>query len=503
MKYILYLFAASLIVLSSCQQNKTVNHSSGGHVHDDVKFQITAYSYDFEVFAESDPLVTGHNTNILAHFTWLKDFSALDHAKVTANLKVNGKMISAIKDKSLRPGIYRFKLKPEEEGKAEISFQIEYQNKNYLIKAGTYQVFNNEHDAIHWAEDQEVIGVNSVVFTKEQSWKVDFRTELPEIKEFGNIIKTTALAEPCHEGEINISAKSNGIIQLQSKHYAEGMQVKKGEEMFLISGNELAENNSSVRYLEAKNNYEKAQSNLRRAENLAKDQLINQKELIATKNDYENARAIFENMSKNFNASGQVVKSPIDGYINWMDFENGNYVETGDPLLAINNGKRLVLKADVRGKYMRMLPYIQDVKIKIMETGEIIDLEEINGELLSYGKTTNSDNYLVPVVYEVDNVEEIISGNFVELYLQCAGSKKVIVIPTSSILEEQGNYFVFVQLTPELFEKQEVKIGATNGKQTEILSGLNATERIVSVGGVLIKLSKATGGLDAHSGHVH
>lgn len=506
MKYKIILFAAVLIAFSSCQQNKQTNsnaHTHGGHSHDDVKFQITAYSDDLEVFAEADPLAVGHKTNVLAHFTWLKDFSALDNAKVTIQLTTNGKKISATKDKPVRPGIYRFGLKPEEKGKADISFQIEYGNKIYFVKAGSYKVFDNDHDAVHWAEDQEINGVNSVVFTKEQSWKIDFETAFPEMKDFGNIIRTTALAQPCHEGEINISAKSNGIIQLQSKHYAEGMQVSKGEEMFVISGSELAEENSSVRYLEAKNNFNKAKVDFERARELAKDQLISQKELTEAENNFNNTKAIFDNMSKNFNSQGQIVKSPIDGYINWMDFENGNYVETGAPLLSINNGKRLVLKADVQGKYMNMLPRIQKVKVRVMETGEIFTLEEINGELLSYGKTTNTDNYLVPVVYEIDNVEEIVSGGFVELYLQCDKAKETLVVPNSSILEEQGNYFVFVQLTPELFEKQEVKTGATNGLETEILSGIKVTDRIVSMGGMMIKLAKATGGLDAHSGHVH
>ena len=66
-----------------------------------------------------------------------------------------------------------------------------------------------------------------------------------------------------------------------------------------------------------------------------------------------------------------------------------------------------------------------------------------------------------------------------------------------------GNYFVFVQLTPEFFEKREVKIGKTDGIRTEILSGIQSGERIVAKGAVLVKLSQATGTLDAHSGHVH
>ena len=70
-------------------------------------------------------------------------------------------------------------------------------------------------------------------------------------------------------------------------------------------------------------------------------------------------------------------------------------------------------------------------------------------------------------------------------------------------MEEQGNYFVYVQVTPELFEKREVKIGTTDGVSTEIQKGITSIERIVTKGAILIKLTQSTGTLDAHSGHVH
>ncbi len=67
----------------------------------------------------------------------------------------------------------------------------------------------------------------------------------------------------------------------------------------------------------------------------------------------------------------------------------------------------------------------------------------------------------------------------------------------------QGAFFVFAQVTPELFEKREVKIGINDGIKTEILNGITKSERIVTMGAILIKLAQATGTLDAHAGHVH
>ncbi len=60
-----------------------------------------------------------------------------------------------------------------------------------------------------------------------------------------------------------------------------------------------------------------------------------------------------------------------------------------------------------------------------------------------------------------------------------------------------------MQVTPELFEKREVKTGITDGIKTEILSGLSTHERIVTKGAFLVKLAQSSGALDPHAGHVH
>jgi len=424
MKYKVLIVVALFAVLAACKhQDHADDHEhdapkqekSGGHQHDNVKFQFTTYSDQFELFAEADPFIMGEEISILAHFTWLKNFKPLNDASIKALLTVDGNLLAESKGRKLKDGIFKFYLTPKQDGEGTLVFTIDSQNEEYLVEEKNILVFGDTHNATHWAMEQETSGPNTSVFTKEQSWKVVFETLLPEEKTFGEVIKTTALAQPCHEGEVILSAKSNGVIQFQSKHYADGMYVKKGEEMFIVSGSELAEENSSVRYIEAKNNFEQAKNNYDRAQNLVKDQLISQKDLTEARNNYNNAKAIYENISENFSSAGQIVKSPIDGYINWIKAENGSYVETGTPLLSINNGNRLVLRADVQAKYMKHLPHISDVKINVIQTGKTFSLAELNGDLLSFGKSTNTYNYLVPVTYEIDNVEEIVSGSFVVL----------------------------------------------------------------------------------------
>jgi len=54
-----------------------------------------------------------------------------------------------------------------------------------------------------------------------------------------------------------------------------------------------------------------------------------------------------------------------------------------------------------------------------------------------------------------------------------------------------------------MFEKRQVRPGLTDGLYTEIIQGIDTSERIVSKGAVIIKLAAVSNSLDPHAGHVH
>jgi RND family efflux transporter MFP subunit len=279
--------------------------------------------------------------------------------------------------------------------------------------------------------------------------------------------------------------------------------VSNGQVLFSILGSGLADNNSTVRFLEAQNNFEKAESNYNRLKELAEDKIVSQKELLEAKNRYDNAKVIYDNLNKNFSSSGQKVTSTMNGFVKQVFVKNGQYVEAGLPIAIISQNKSLLLRAEVQRKFAPVLGMINSANIHTLHDNRTYTLEELNGKVVSYGRNTNGDNYLIPLSLQVDNKGTFIPGGFVELFLKTLTNTQAMTIPNSALMEEQGNYFVFVQVHPELFEKKEVQTGASDGLKTEILKGLSREERVVSKGAILIKLAQATGTLDANSGHNH
>ncbi|MCK3686047.1 efflux RND transporter periplasmic adaptor subunit [Maribellus sp. YY47] len=504
MKRILSFIMAFSLLVFGCKENAKVEISSEhDHEHEEVKFQYTSYSESLEYFAEADPFVLGEESNILSHFTWLSNFKPLENAKITLKLQVNTSEVSETLEGSDRPGIYSFNLQPEIAGSGKLVYEIQSGNEIYKVEVPGITVFQDDEAAHEAAEEAEISSVNTSVFTKEQSWKIDFCTELPANEPFGQVIKTVAQVQSAPSDEMTLTAKSNGMVQFLSNNLVEGKTVSENENLMSISGNQLAVNNSAVMYAEAKNNYETSKLDYERKQELAKEKIVSEKDLLEAKNKYENARVIYQNLENNFNDRGEIVKSPSGGYIRQMFVKNGDYVNPGQALATITRNRGFMLHAEIQPKYRESMNHYSDAVIRTMGSNITYDLKDLDGKLIASGNSASEGNFMIPVHLRTDASANLIPGDFVELYLKTASEENKLVVPNSALLEEQGYFFVYVQLTPELFEKREVKTGETDGLSTEIKSGISANERIVTQGAMFIKLSQATGALDPHAGHVH
>jgi membrane fusion protein, heavy metal efflux system len=479
------------------------DHEHDTHSHD-FKYKYTVYNTDYELFAETDQFIVGHQTNILSHFSRLSDFKPIEADSITLILINQGESVEETIVKSSRKGIYSFNLVALQAGTTQLVYKIYHQQKERQLVVPNVYVFANDdeaHHAIH--EFEEPSEINTVSFTKEQSWKTDFATQTCTEGPFFQLIKTSARIHPAQGDEMVISAKTPGLIRFTSENIMEGKKVSSGQKLFAISGSGMSDNNANIRFIESQNKYERMNKEYERSKGLYADRIISEKDFLSVKNEYENAKAQFEDLVKNFNSSGQQVTCPLSGFISQVFVQNGQYVEAGQALAIVSQNQKLILHADVQQKFAPILGLISTATLRTLHNNQTYTLEELNGKILAFGRNANSDNHLIPVSLQIDNKVDFVPGGFVEVFLKSASPNKVLSIPNSALVEEQGVFFVFVQVNPELFQKREVKTGSSDGISTVIVKGLSAGERIVSKGAMLVKLAQAAGELDPHSGHVH
>ena len=525
-------------------------HEGEGHL------LLTAYSDGLEFFAETGTFVAGQEVSVLLHVTELQDFKPYVGEDVSVCLVPKGESAGdncgncshghgteaepeiegeghshqheghshegeAHEDhqhegeghshqheseghthqhegKTEVQGIYRFCVRAEAEGEANLVFSADGQRASIPVR-----VFGSASEASEYAESLEVRSSNGAVFPKEKSWSVDFATEEAVLEPFGQVIRATSRVQPSQEEVFTVSALTDGVVSIGAKALVEGREVRKGETLCIVKGSGTADENLATKYARAEADYNFARNEYERKKALASDRIVSESELRQAEAAFEIAKAVFENLKGNFDASGQSAKSPIEGFVTSVTVSNGQFVRAGDPIATVSRSRSLLVVAEIQPRYSACLKDICGATFKDMDSGRIWTLDELGGKVVSYGKSVSSDSPLIPVTFSVPNKGGFIPGSFLQTRIITRSETPAITLPTTSLIEEQGNYFVYRQLTPEYFEKTPVTIGASDGLRTEIRSGLSAGERVVSKGAMFVKLAQASGALDPHAGHNH
>lgn len=353
------------------------------------------------------------------------------------------------------------------------------------------------HD--HEEKNKEAEHADEIIFTKAQAAKTDFQVEEVQPGTFHQVIKTTGQILPAPGDESAIVATHNGVISFANQELAAGRAVTQGQTLFHIASKNLSEGDYYSRIFA---NYEKSRAEYERAQKLITDKIISQKEFENTRLNFQNAKIAYDAISGKQSVQGMNMNSPLTGYIKNINIKDGEYVTAGQSLATISQNKRLVLRADVSEKHYASLNSIRDANFRTPYDKQIYRLADLSGKLLSTGKAAEANSFYIPVTFEFDNQGDIIPGTFVEIYLISAPAENVIHIPLTALTNEMGYFYVYKQLDEEGYRKQEVKTGATDGKDVEILSGLVPGDRVVTRGAYQVKMASASGAIPGHN-HEH
>lgn len=357
----------------------------------------------------------------------------------------------------------------------------------------------HEHEGHeHEKQDQHAGGSDEIILPPAKAQAAGVAVSTIEPGTFHQVIKTSGQVMAAQGDESTAVATVAGVVSFKGK-VIEGMSVGKGTPLVLLSSKNIAEGDPVQK---ARIAYEVAKKEYERMKVLVGNKIVSEKEFAQAEQTYENARISYEAVARNHSASGQAVVSPISGYVKSLLVKEGDYVNIGQPLVSITQNRKLFLRADVSEKYYSYLSTIGSANFRTPYNNKVYALKELGGRVLSYGKASGENGYYVPVTFEFDNKGEVIPGSFVEVFLLSSPMENVLSLPHSALTEEQGSFFVYLQLDEEGYKKQLVTLGADNGEQVQILSGIKAGDRVVTQGAYQVKLASATNAIPAHS-HEH
>jgi len=502
-----YFLVLLLCMFIACSKQNSQNNSSDGHGHSHKEtvnqaidkaekgtFQITLFSDSTEYFIEYSPLIKNEKSEFLIHLTHLSNYKPHTEGKVSIIIGNQG----VATDKILRPGIFKLRFQPKTSGKFAIKYNLKINNYEETVTDSVI-VFDNQEKA-HEVEQKESSG--AVTYLKEQVWKNNFMVKRVSYAPFESVISTSGemLAMPGEKQ--NVAAKSTGILLFASKKLVQGSRVQKGQLLFTISGQDITENNIGVRYSEAKNKYLRSKSEYERHQILYKDKIISEKQFIESQTKFQTDSSVYFSLSASVSVNGHRICAPLSGYLHELNVSEGQYVETGLLLATISTNKVILLRADLPQQHFNKLQLIKTANFRPAYSSKTYKIEDLDGNIIAKGASVAENNHYMPIYFKVQNDGSLLEGAFAEFYLITKNGKSDISVPNTSLIEEQGKHYVYVQLGGESYLKKLVEIGDTDGIRSSIKSGLESGDLIVTKGAMLIKIASSSNQMPAHN-HEH
>ena len=470
--------------------HKTEDANDHGH----TKQVITHFQGNYELFMEMSPLIKGDTYSALIHITRLNDYKPISVKSITITLK--GTATFKFKAEKVIDGIYNTNFTPKKAGVYSyiISFADQGLSRNIILDK--MMVYNHD-DYLDEEHEEEA---NLISYLKEQAWVTDFGLTQLKKEAFSRVIKTSGRILPAPGDETIITALHAGTISL-TKNLIEGKKVAKGDILSNISS-DLIHQNLTNDYLQAKNSYEKAKLDYKRAKELIGEKLISEKEYLITKLDFESTKNTFNNIAKYYSDGNENVNAPNNGFIRSVFVQEGQFIEEGQPIATIIKNKRILLKADVPQQYNHLASGFYSANFSPVYSDKIYNIKDLHGKRTSFSSALPKNSLFTSVHFEFDADDEIMPGSYAEVFLISATMKEVLTIPVASLMEDQGNYFVFVMVDGENYRKTYIKTGDTDGEFIEVLAGLYEGDYVVSKGTYQVYLASLGNAAPAHS-HAH
>ena len=126
-----------------------------------------------------------------------------------------------------------------------------------------------------------------------------------------------------------------------------------------------------------------------------------------------------------------------------------------------------------------------------------------NTKFLYFNDMIDSKTRTASLVFEIDNPPSSLkSGAAYAVKMYSGKTVQALAIPKSSIVNDNGQYVVYVQVGGESFERRNIVTGISTGNYIEIKSGLSEGEHVVIKGAYQVLLS-ALSPAAAGAGHAH
>ncbi len=190
------------------------------------------------------------------------------------------------------------------------------------------------------------------------------------------------------------------------------------------------------------------------------------------KSNVEQLASVLENVD----AGGNVI-APISGTVVTLNAAEGSYVSASMPVAVIDGVDTMKVEVSVSESLIPKLAQGDEVDISI----SALNVETV-GTIKSIQKSANAQTKLYTVTVSIgEDIEGLLAGMFADVSFRTDTSADAIVIPSQAIQTSNNVQYVFV-VEENTARYQEIETGLSGNGVTEVTSGLEEGQQLVTVG---------------------
>ncbi len=273
------------------------------------------------------------------------------------------------------------------------------------------------------------------------------------------------------EESVNLSTKMGG--EVTKIYVTEGQEVRAGQV--------LAETDNQVMIqgiAELKSQLDFANTVFEKQQKLWDQKIGSEIQYLSAKNNKDALEKKLSTLQEQSEMSK--IKAPLSGVIDAVDIKVGQIIAPGMPSIRIVNLSKLKIKADVAEAYASKIKTGKNVTIFFPDLNK-----EVSGKISYAARVINPITRAFSVEIDLDNNEEYRANMIAVVKIVDYQNDAAIAIPVNILNTSESGQYVYVAEKASkgnIAKRVPVKTGSVYNGKTEILSGLNEGDLLITTG---------------------
>jgi cobalt-zinc-cadmium efflux system membrane fusion protein len=250
----------------------------------------------------------------------------------------------------------------------------------------------------------------------------------------------------------------------------------------------------------------KAEADLARAKDLYEVRAVAEKDVLNAQHDFaqatgglETAEAVRQQAWRKLELLGLTpnnfhqpifVRAPLSGKVLEVNVAPGEYraaisfhTDTTAPLMIIADLSTVWVSSDVPEAFIRLIHMSEPVSISLVSFPD----EVFVGKVTRIGDVLDPQTRTLKVHVELPNPQGRFRPEMFGSIRHSGPKQKMPIVPTAAVVQEYGRNTVFLERASGQYERRQITVGPPVRDLLPVLSGLQAGDRIVVDGAMLLK----------------